>query len=44
MELTLPEGELFSVQLTRDKVDQLEQSEGQIVFVCPRVTRVFPMS
>jgi sulfate transport system ATP-binding protein len=41
VELTLPEGEHFSVQLTRDEVDQLELAEGQIVFVRPRSTRVF---
>jgi hypothetical protein len=29
------------VQLTRDEIDQLELSEGQIVFVRPRSTRVF---
>jgi sulfate/thiosulfate transport system ATP-binding protein len=41
VELTLSDGEQFSVQLTRDEVDQLELSEGQIVFVRPRATRVF---
>ena len=41
VELTLPEGEQFSVQLTRDELDQLELVEGQIVFVRPRSTRVF---
>jgi sulfate transport system ATP-binding protein len=41
VELTLPDGEHFSVQLTRDEVDQLELAEGQIVFVRPRSTRVF---
>jgi sulfate transport system ATP-binding protein len=41
VELTLTDGEQFSVQLTRDEVDQLELSEGQIVFVRPRSTRVF---
>jgi sulfate transport system ATP-binding protein len=41
VELTLPDGEQFSAQLTRDEVDQLELSEGQIVFVRPRSTRVF---
>jgi sulfate transport system ATP-binding protein len=41
VELTLPEGERFSAQLTRDEVDQLELTEGQIVFVRPRATRVF---
>jgi sulfate transport system ATP-binding protein len=41
VELTLPEGEHFSVQLTRNEVDQLELVEGQIVFVRPRATRVF---
>ena len=41
VELSLPEGENFSVQLTRDEVDQLELRECQIVFVRPRSTRVF---
>jgi len=41
VELTLPDGEQFSVQLTRDEVDHLELSEGEIVFVRPRATRVF---
>ena len=41
VELSLAEGENFSVQLTRDEVDQLELSEGQIVFVRPRSTLVF---
>jgi sulfate transport system ATP-binding protein len=44
VELTLSDGEQFSVQLTRDDVEQLELTEGQIVFVRPRVTRVFQMS
>jgi sulfate/thiosulfate transport system ATP-binding protein len=41
VELTLADGDQFSVQLTRDEVDQLELSEGQIVFVRPRATRIF---
>ena len=41
IELTLTGGEQFSVQLTRDELDQLELSEGQIVFVRPRSTKVF---
>jgi sulfate/thiosulfate transport system ATP-binding protein len=41
VELTLHDGEHFSVQLTRDEVDQLELAERQIVFVRPRATRVF---
>ena len=41
VELTLTDGDDFSVQLTRDEVDQLELVEGQIVFVRPRSTRVF---
>ena len=41
IELTLTGGEQFSVQLTRDELDQLEISEGQIVFVRPRSTKVF---
>jgi sulfate/thiosulfate transport system ATP-binding protein len=41
VELTLQDGEKFSVQLTREQVDELELSEGQIVFVRPKETRVF---
>jgi sulfate/thiosulfate transport system ATP-binding protein len=41
VELTLTDGEQFSVQLTRDEVDELELKEGQIVFVRPRSRRVF---
>jgi sulfate/thiosulfate transport system ATP-binding protein len=41
VELQLTDGDDFSVQLTRDEVDQLELAEGQIVFVRPRSTRVF---
>jgi sulfate transport system ATP-binding protein len=41
VELTLEGGEHFSVQLTRDQVDELELQEGQIVFVRPRAERVF---
>jgi sulfate transport system ATP-binding protein len=41
VELTLTDGDDFSVQLTRDEVDQLELAEGQVVFVRPRSTRVF---
>jgi sulfate/thiosulfate transport system ATP-binding protein len=41
VELTLSDGDQFSVQLTRDEVDELELKEGQIVFVRPRSTRVF---
>jgi sulfate/thiosulfate transport system ATP-binding protein len=41
VELTLADGEHFSVQLTRDQLDELELSEGEIVFVRPRSTRVF---
>ena len=44
VELTLTDGEQFSVQLTRDEVEQLELEKGQIVFVRPRVTKVFQMS
>jgi sulfate transport system ATP-binding protein len=44
VELTLSDGDHFSVQLTRDEVDQLELAEGQIVFVRPRATRVFEAS
>ena len=41
VELTLPDGEHFSVQLTRDQVEELELTEGEIVFVRPRSARVF---
>jgi sulfate/thiosulfate transport system ATP-binding protein len=41
VELTLADGEHFSVQLTRDQAEELELAEGQIVFVRPRSTRVF---
>jgi sulfate transport system ATP-binding protein len=41
VELTLQDGDQFSVQLTRDQLEELELSEGQIVFVRPRTTRVF---
>jgi sulfate/thiosulfate transport system ATP-binding protein len=41
VELTLEGGEHFSVQLTRDQVEELELAEGQIVFVRPRTSRTF---
>jgi sulfate transport system ATP-binding protein len=41
VELLLTDGDDFSVQLTRDEVDQLELAEGQVVFVRARSTRVF---
>jgi sulfate transport system ATP-binding protein len=41
VELTLQDGEHFSVQLTREQTDELELSEGQIVFVRPRAARTF---
>jgi sulfate/thiosulfate transport system ATP-binding protein len=41
VELTLQDGDQFSVQLTREQLEQLELAEGQIVFVRPRETRVF---
>src|SRR5918999_4971003 len=41
VELTLADGERFSVQLTREQVDELELDEGQIVFVRPRAARTF---
>jgi sulfate/thiosulfate transport system ATP-binding protein len=41
VELTLEDGDKFSVQLTREQVDELELKEGQIVFVRPKETRVF---
>jgi sulfate transport system ATP-binding protein len=41
VELTLEGGEHFSVQLTRDQVEELELAEGQIVFVRPRASRTF---
>jgi sulfate transport system ATP-binding protein len=40
-ELTLTDGQQFSVQLTRDEVDEMELKEGEIVFVRPRSTKVF---
>jgi sulfate/thiosulfate transport system ATP-binding protein len=43
VELTLADGDHFSVQLTRDQVEELELLEGQIVFVRPRETRVFQL-
>jgi sulfate/thiosulfate transport system ATP-binding protein len=41
VELTLQDGEKFSVQLTREQVDELELGEGQSVFVRPKAARVF---
>ena len=41
IELTLQDGEHFSVQLTREQVDELELKEGQIVYVRPETTKVF---
>jgi sulfate/thiosulfate transport system ATP-binding protein len=41
VELTLEDGDSFSVQLTREQVDELELADGQIVFVRPKETRVF---
>jgi sulfate transport system ATP-binding protein len=41
VELTLQDGEKFSVQLTREQVDELELKDGQIVFVRPKAARVF---
>jgi sulfate/thiosulfate transport system ATP-binding protein len=41
VELTLQDGEHFSVQLTRDQLEELELVEGQIVFVRPRAARTF---
>jgi hypothetical protein len=41
VELTLEGGEHFSVQLTRDQVEELELAEGQIVFIRPRTSRTF---
>jgi sulfate transport system ATP-binding protein len=41
VELTLSDGEKFSVQLTREQVDELELADGQIVFVRPRAARTF---
>jgi sulfate transport system ATP-binding protein len=41
VELTLQDGEHFSVQLTRDQIEELELTEGQIVFVRPRASRTF---
>jgi sulfate/thiosulfate transport system ATP-binding protein len=44
VELTLSDGDHLSVQLTRDEVDQLELTEGDIVFVRPRATKVFAVT
>jgi sulfate transport system ATP-binding protein len=41
VELTLAGGDRFSVQLTRDQIEELELAEGQIVFVRPRASRTF---
>jgi len=41
VEVTLADGDHFSVQLTRDELDQLELTEGQIIFVRPRTSRIF---
>ena len=41
VELTLQDGETFSVQLTREQVDELELKDGQIVFVRPKSSRTF---
>jgi sulfate transport system ATP-binding protein len=41
VELTLQDGDHFSVQLTRDQLEELELAEGQIVFVRPRASRTF---
>jgi sulfate transport system ATP-binding protein len=41
VELTLQDGEQFTVQLTRDQTDELELKDGQIVFVRPRAERTF---
>ena len=41
VEVTLSDGEHFSVQLTREQIDQLELAEGQIVYVRPEQTKVF---
>jgi sulfate transport system ATP-binding protein len=41
VELTLEDGDHFSVQLTRDEVEELELAEGQIVYVRPQTTRTF---
>src|SRR6476646_2001487 len=41
VELTLPEGENFSVHVAPEENDELELAEGQIVFARPRSTRVF---
>jgi sulfate transport system ATP-binding protein len=44
VELTLEDGDHFSVQLTRDQVDELELKEGQIVFVRARETKTFELA
>ncbi len=41
VELTLDDGEHFSVQLTREQVEELGLVEGQTVFVRPQTARVF---
>lgn len=41
VELTLAEGESFSVQTTRREIDSLELREGEIVSLHPKRTRVF---
>jgi sulfate/thiosulfate transport system ATP-binding protein len=41
VELTLQDGETFSVQLTREQVDELELEEGSTVFLRPKTERVF---
>lgn len=41
IELMLADGDQFSVQLTRDQANELELTDGQIVFLRPKQTKVF---
>ena len=41
VELTLSDGDHFSVQLTREQVDELDLRDGQIVFVRPKAEKKF---
>ena len=42
VELLLETNERIWAQLTRDEAEQLDLEEGQVVFVRPSRTRVFP--
>ena len=41
VELTLADGDSFTVQTTRSQIDSLELREGEIVSLHPKQTRVF---